>query len=261
MGCLLIIIAIIAFVLFPPLGILLFLVGIVVAVMDAANSAKMVANATVQNKKAEEIAELRGRQRRAEVVIQTAKETPSAVTALELAQAKSELKVASEWFAAREREKQVKVISAIVVVALVIGWFAFSPHPSSNLTTPTTTIRATVTPSSEVTPKMIDELSTRVPTTSTSPTTEPGKWTAEDEKQVFGAKQIQNPLPLLSNEEATAAFNMLQDRLNKPHAKSVTYDKKTDSYVWIGPVKGKKMSMPRVQFENEIITPYIKATK
>jgi hypothetical protein len=43
---------------------------------------------------------------------------------------------------------------------------------------------------------------------------------------------------ILSSEQATAAFNWLQDRLQKPHAKRVSYDSATDSYTWIGPKYG-----------------------
>jgi hypothetical protein len=61
-----------------------------------------------------------------------------------------------------------------------------------------------------------------------------------------------------SNEQATAAFNFLQDRLQKAHAKSVTYDSKIDSYTWIGPKYGQRMSMPRSQFEAEVWPDYSK---
>lgn len=64
---------------------------------------------------------------------------------------------------------------------------------------------------------------------------------------------------LLSDQQATAAFNFLQDRLGKPHAKRVWYDPRTDSYSWIGPKFGKKMSMPRSQFDAEIWPDYVKA--
>jgi hypothetical protein len=55
----------------------------------------------------------------------------------------------------------------------------------------------------------------------------------------------------LSDAEALARFNALQDRNGRPHAKAVHYDSKTDSYDWIGPTKGRKMSEPRDQFESE----------
>jgi hypothetical protein len=48
---------------------------------------------------------------------------------------------------------------------------------------------------------------------------------------------------------------MLQDHFNRPHAKKVWYEKRTAPYVWIGPMKGRKMSMPRAQFEREIAAP------
>jgi hypothetical protein len=40
---------------------------------------------------------------------------------------------------------------------------------------------------------------------------------------------------MLTDEQSTAAFNMLQDRFGKPHAASIWYEKATDSYKWIGP--------------------------
>jgi hypothetical protein len=64
---------------------------------------------------------------------------------------------------------------------------------------------------------------------------------------------------ILSSEQATAAFNWLQDRLQKPHAKRVSYDSPTDAYTWIGPKYGQTMSMPRSQFEAEIWVDYLKS--
>lgn len=63
---------------------------------------------------------------------------------------------------------------------------------------------------------------------------------------------------VLSNQQATTAFNWLQDTLDKPHVSSVTYDAKTDSYTWIGPKYGKRMSMSRAQFLAEIWSGYLK---
>jgi hypothetical protein len=48
----------------------------------------------------------------------------------------------------------------------------------------------------------------------------------------------------LSDEEALAEFNALQDRNGKPHGKYVHYDSRTDSYNWIGPTKGRTTSRP-----------------
>jgi hypothetical protein len=63
----------------------------------------------------------------------------------------------------------------------------------------------------------------------------------------------------LSNEQATTAFNELQDTFHRPHVQSVTYDPKTDSYFWIGPKHGKKMSLSRKEFDEEVSMPYLLA--
>ena len=60
------------------------------------------------------------------------------------------------------------------------------------------------------------------------------------------------PRPL-SDEEALSEFNALQDRNNLPHARRVHYDYRTDSYNWIGPSKGRRMSLPREEFEREML--------
>jgi hypothetical protein len=56
--------------------------------------------------------------------------------------------------------------------------------------------------------------------------------------------------------EATDAFNYLQDQLGKPHVKGVTYDPDADRFRWRGPVSGRKMSMSREKFWEEICLPY-----
>jgi hypothetical protein len=63
---------------------------------------------------------------------------------------------------------------------------------------------------------------------------------------------------ILSTPQATTAFNWLQDTLGKPHVRSVIYDAKSDSYIWIGPKYGKRMSMSRAQFLAEIWSGYLK---
>lgn len=70
------------------------------------------------------------------------------------------------------------------------------------------------------------------------------------------APSIQVPNP--TDEQATAAFNDLQDQFHRPHVKSVSYIAATDSYHWIGPKTGKKMSMKRSQFIAEIWDGYYK---
>jgi hypothetical protein len=56
----------------------------------------------------------------------------------------------------------------------------------------------------------------------------------------------------LTNEKALAEFNALQERYGRPHAKSVQYDRRTDTYKWMAPKTGRKMSMPRAEFEREM---------
>lgn len=60
--------------------------------------------------------------------------------------------------------------------------------------------------------------------------------------------------PTLTNEQATTAMNELQKIRNAAPIQSVTYDPQTDSYTWIGPVKGQKQSMKRADFESQVGT-------
>jgi hypothetical protein len=60
--------------------------------------------------------------------------------------------------------------------------------------------------------------------------------------------------PTLTNEQATAAMNELQKVRNAAPVQNVTYDPQTDSYTWIGPVKGQKESMKRADFESQVGT-------
>ena len=57
--------------------------------------------------------------------------------------------------------------------------------------------------------------------------------------------------------QATAAMNFLQDKRGTPHVKSVGYDSKTDSYLWKGPTTGKRMSMSRADFDDQVLAPYL----
>jgi TolB-like protein len=76
--------------------------------------------------------------------------------------------------------------------------------------------------------------------------------------QAHAASDEVRPSLILTNEQATTAFNYLQDTLQKPHAKSVSYDSSSGSYSWIGPQYGERMLMPRGQFEAEIWQEFIK---
>jgi hypothetical protein len=63
-------------------------------------------------------------------------------------------------------------------------------------------------------------------------------------------------IPDPTDEQATEAFNFLQDRFSRRHATHVYYTASTDSFNWIGPKLGKKMSMKRTQFKEEVWKPY-----
>jgi hypothetical protein len=75
--------------------------------------------------------------------------------------------------------------------------------------------------------------------------------------QVGFTAQVDSSL-VLSNSQALTAFNWLQDTMDKPHVSSVAYEAKSDSYTWIGPKYGKRMSMSRVQFLAEVWAGYLK---
>jgi hypothetical protein len=76
---------------------------------------------------------------------------------------------------------------------------------------------------------------------------------------VPGTSSVQLP-NMITNEQATAAFNFLQDQYGRPRLRTgmVTYDSKTDSYTWIGPKLGKRMSQSRASFISQVWANYIK---
>ena len=60
-----------------------------------------------------------------------------------------------------------------------------------------------------------------------------------------------------SNAEARVAMNQLQDAFGKPHVTGgVWYDPRTDTYSWIGPKFGRRMSEPASLFLSEV-GPYL----
>jgi hypothetical protein len=65
-------------------------------------------------------------------------------------------------------------------------------------------------------------------------------------------------IPEPTEEQATAAFNDLQDRNHTPHVPKVWYTASNDSFNWTGPKFGKKMSMSRSQFDGEVWADYYK---
>jgi hypothetical protein len=66
--------------------------------------------------------------------------------------------------------------------------------------------------------------------------------------------QTQAPV---TSQQATDAMNFLQDQRGTKHVTKVDYDDATDSYVWKGPTSGKRMSMSRANFNNQVYAPYL----
>src|SRR5262249_34164521 len=59
--------------------------------------------------------------------------------------------------------------------------------------------------------------------------------------------------PLYTNAQATQLINAIQQSKNLPLVRSgVIYNAANDTYNWIGPVKGRPMSAPRADFENDV---------
>jgi hypothetical protein len=74
--------------------------------------------------------------------------------------------------------------------------------------------------------------------------------------QRLNATELAEKGPNGEPSEATGAFNYLQDKLGKPHVKEVTYDPDADRFRWRGPVSGRRMSMSREKFWEEVCLPY-----
>jgi hypothetical protein len=132
--------------------------------------------------------------------------------------------------------------SRLVAVFSVLGFFVVigvlgslgsrTPAPSATDTIATATPEASIIPATLQRPETTPD-SVNVP----SPT-------PEAEVRVERAQPVQPEqtivIPDPNDEQATLAMNYLQDRLGKPHVKSVWFDVKTDSFVWVGPKYGKK---------------------
>ncbi len=69
------------------------------------------------------------------------------------------------------------------------------------------------------------------------------------------------PIPDLVEGQSLAAFNFLQDTLQRPHITQIRYDRATDRFYWKGPRTGKEMSMDQERFTTEIWRPYFQWTE
>jgi hypothetical protein len=63
-------------------------------------------------------------------------------------------------------------------------------------------------------------------------------------------------LAIAQSGDATNVFNLLQDQLGKPHVFQVWYDLDMERFRRLGPVTGKEMSMSRIDFIEQIWSPY-----
>ena len=144
------------------------------------------------------------------------------------------------------RLMMIKVIGGGILFLIFLGWLgghksstvaSESPSPTPvEAATPAATI-AESTPEPSAT-ETRTEVRKAIPVVA-SPTSTP---------------YVEIPSP--TDEEATAAFNDLQDQFGRPHIDHLFYIGSTDSYNWVGPKTHKKMSMKRRQFNLEIWQPY-----
>jgi hypothetical protein len=151
----------------------------------------------------------------------------------------------------------LKVVGGLFVALLVIGAFrhgrsdssASGPVISSGVSTTATPSFSNATPAISLLEAIATPEATPTPGTATGPL-----FLNNHESVVASTptRTISAEVAPLTDEKALAEFNALQDRYGRPHAKSVRYDRRTDSYKWIGPKNGRKMSLPRADFEREM---------
>jgi hypothetical protein len=150
----------------------------------------------------------------------------------------------------------LKVVGGVFVALLVIGAFRHGRNDSP-ASGPVNSLRVstTATPSfSNPTPAISLE-ATATPDATPTPETATGPLFLNDNESAVAStttRTISAEAAPLTDEKALDEFNALQDRYGRPHAKSVRYDRRTDSYKWIGPKNGRKMSLPRADFEREM---------
>jgi hypothetical protein len=143
----------------------------------------------------------------------------------------------------RKRECYFELPRALVKDSFLLrfgGNFTDTSDVPVSITAALPPLPAPVVQASPVTPPLVDAAPTRIPS--------PPDQSFEQLRAYYEARS--RPL---SDEEALSEFNALQDRNDLPHAKRVNYDYRTDSYYWTGPSKGRRMSLPRAEFEREML--------
>ncbi len=157
---------------------------------------------------------------------------------------------------------KVGAVAAVILFFVIVGNIS---HSSTSSNQQASTQEASSTPS----PTSVEGTPSTTPawkpvngqTVNMTPMPEPTVKRAEPVAQSTpkaSASSGSDYIPDPTNEQATEAFNELQDQKHRPHTKSVIYDAQTDSYIWIGPTHGRKMSMKREAFYLEIWNPYYK---
>jgi hypothetical protein len=141
----------------------------------------------------------------------------------------------------RQRECYFELRRALVKDSFLLrfgGNFTDTSDVPVSITAALPPLHAPVFQASPVTPPLDDAAPTRIPS--------PPDPSFEQLRAYYEARS--RPL---SDEEALSEFNALQDRNDLAHAKRVHYDYRTDSYYWTGPSKGRRMSLPRAEFERK----------
>jgi hypothetical protein len=157
-----------------------------------------------------------------------------------------------------EQERQAankrKLYASVALGGALLFFWLIGRHSTS-----------TDSPTPTATPESTAVVTSSVPTWAT-PTAEPSATATQTEVRKaipVVASPASTPyveIPSPTDEEATAAFNDLQDQLGRPHVDRLYYTDSTDTYSWIGPKNHKKMSMKRRQFNLEIWQPYWRKT-
>jgi hypothetical protein len=172
---------------------------------------------------------------------------PQAYQELVQREATEAAKAEEERRAANKR----KLYASLAIGAAIIFFWIVGSTSKHSTSTPT----ATPEPTAVVT-STVPSWATPIPEPSAAATSTEVRKAIAVIASPTPAPSIQIPNP--TEEQATAAFNDLQDQFHRPHVKSVSYIAATDSYHWIGPKTGKKMSMKHSQFIAEIWNGYYK---
>jgi hypothetical protein len=150
------------------------------------------------------------------------------------------------------RKRHLIAWAVVIGLCVIVGAFNGLTHCGSGPTETTSTVSPTPT-----TGTVTAYDTTPVPKSAASV----ASW-ATPTPQIKQTPSVESDyIPDPTEEQATEAFNDLQDQLHRPHVTKVIYTASTDSYNWTGPKSGKKMSIKRSEFDAEIWNNYYKKLK